>query len=87
VERDALPQGQGASGVTQVVEADLYRVAGLLKEESVGNVDSIRTIQGTPQDVPVKDVDTGLFSGDVVIGNAQKRKLEILRKSLINACY
>jgi hypothetical protein len=75
VERDAQPQGQSAGGVTQVVEADLYREAGLLKEESVGNVDAISTITGhTPQDVPVKDVDTGLFSGDVVIGNAQKRK-------------
>ena len=48
VERDALPQGQSAGGVTQVVEADLYREAGLLKEESVGNVIAIRTIQGTP---------------------------------------
>ena len=31
MERNALPQGQGASGVTQVVESDLCREAGLSK--------------------------------------------------------
>src|SRR3712207_6211420 len=34
VERDALAQGQGAGGVTQVVEADLYREAGPLEEST-----------------------------------------------------
>ena len=32
MERDALPQGQGAGSVTQVVEANLYREASLLEE-------------------------------------------------------
>jgi hypothetical protein len=32
VERDTLPQGQGAGGVAQVVEADLYRETRLLEE-------------------------------------------------------
>jgi hypothetical protein len=31
VERGSLSQGQGARGVTQIVEANLYREAGLLK--------------------------------------------------------
>ena len=34
VERDALPQSQGAGGVAQVVEANLYRVVGLLVEST-----------------------------------------------------
>ena len=32
VEWDALPQGQSTSGVSQVVEANVYRKAGLLEE-------------------------------------------------------
>jgi hypothetical protein len=32
VERDALPQGQGAGSVTQVVEANLYRETSLLEK-------------------------------------------------------
>jgi hypothetical protein len=32
VERDALPQGQGAGGMTEVVEADVHRETGFLEE-------------------------------------------------------
>jgi hypothetical protein len=32
VERDSLSQGQGACGVTQIAEADIYREADLLVE-------------------------------------------------------
>ena len=32
MERDALPQGQGAGSVTQVVEANLYRETSLLEK-------------------------------------------------------
>jgi hypothetical protein len=36
VYRDALPQNQSAGGVTQVMEADLYREASLLEESPEG---------------------------------------------------
>jgi hypothetical protein len=36
VERDPLPQGQGAGGVPEVVEADICREARLLEESPEG---------------------------------------------------
>jgi hypothetical protein len=36
VERDPLPQGQGAGGVTQVMEEDVCRETGLLEESPEG---------------------------------------------------
>jgi hypothetical protein len=54
----------------------IFRVTGdpgVRFQGSVGNLDTMRSIQGTtPQDFPVKDVDTGAFSVDTVSGNAQK---------------
>jgi hypothetical protein len=71
-EEQAQQQQRADEGGGEVI----FRVTGapgVRFQGNVGNMDTQRSVQGTtPQDFPVKNVDTGAFSMDVVSGNAQK---------------
>jgi hypothetical protein len=71
----AQQQGGGQPAESDGGDDVVFRVTGtpgVQFQGSIATVDRQRSVEGvTPQDYPLKDVDTGMFSTDIVSGNAQ----------------
>lgn len=69
-------QGSGGQADSGGDEGVVFRITGdpgIKFQGSVSTMDKDRSVQGvTPQDFALKGVDTGMFSADLVSGNAQK---------------